>query len=166
MTGGTEKPVTPPPVITGNDRVLLHYAILTDSVGFTSGHSLMYVGDKEIGRVPYLAICEDKDSLQFVLYFCNRDWGPIGVASYDSVETAKRRAERIYPGSANCWVGAHFSEADAKGYIEKRLSYMRCSFCGKTPDENQSVTFTGSGAARICSDCVRKLHSDLSELGE
>ena len=31
-----QRPSTPPPIICINDRVLLHYAILNDSVGFTN----------------------------------------------------------------------------------------------------------------------------------
>jgi hypothetical protein len=104
---------TPPPVITVNDRVLLYYAVLNDSVGYNSGHGLMFVGEKEIGRVPCLAICQDKSSAQFMLYYCDRDWSPIGIASYDTVEAAKRRAERIYPGSFPCWIEAKFTKEEA-----------------------------------------------------
>lgn len=88
----------PPPVIMVNDRVLLHYAILNDSVGFNSGHRLTFVDGKEIGRVPCLAICRDRNSPQFMLYYCDSNWGAIGLASYDSVDAAKRIAERMYPG--------------------------------------------------------------------
>ena len=92
-----------------NDRVLVHYAVLNDSVGFSAGHGLMFVGDKEISKVPCLAICQDRDSPQFMLYYCDSDWSPIGIASYDSVDAAKRRAERIYPGSIGFWKEAHFT---------------------------------------------------------
>jgi hypothetical protein len=153
----------PPPVICVNDRVLLHYAVLNDSVGFNSGHGLMFVGGKEIGRVPCLAICQDRDSPQFTLYFCDSDWNPIGIASYDTVAAAKQRAERIYPGSSAYWIEAQFTESDANRYLDERFSDMRCSFCGKRPDETLSATFVGEGNARICSDCVRKFYSDLDE---
>jgi len=83
---------TPPPIICVNDRVLLHYAILTDSVGYNSGHGLMFVGEKEIGKVPCLAICQDRGSPQLMLYYCGSDWSPIGIASYDTAAAAKRRA--------------------------------------------------------------------------
>ena len=42
---------TPPPIICVNDRVLLHYAVLNDTVGYNAGHGLMFVGEKEIGKV-------------------------------------------------------------------------------------------------------------------
>jgi hypothetical protein len=47
------------------------------------------------------------------------DWSPIGIAGSDSVEAAKRRAERIYPGSSTCWVEAHFTDEDVKRYLEE-----------------------------------------------
>lgn len=64
----TPKPkIPPPPVISFQDRVLLEYALL-DSVGFNRGHTLFFVDGKEIGHVPCLAICKDKDSEGFHLY--------------------------------------------------------------------------------------------------
>jgi hypothetical protein len=110
---------TPPPIICVNDRILLHYAILDDSVGFNLGHGLMFVGYKEIGKVPCLAICQDKDSLQLTLYYCDSDWSPIGIAGYDTVAAGKHRAERIYPGSSACWVEANFNDEDAIRHLSE-----------------------------------------------
>ncbi len=154
---------TPPPIIMVNDRLLLHYAVLNDSVGFNSGHRLMFVDGKEIGPVPCLAICQDKDSPQFMLYYCNCDWKPNGIASYDSVDAAKRRAERIYPGSIACWTQAQFTEADAERFLGEQFSDMPCSFCGKRPDQTMGATFEGEGNARICGDCIREFAKDLAE---
>lgn len=98
-------PTIPPQKITRNDSVLLSYAMLDESVGYTVGHGLFFVDGKEIGRVPCLAICQDKDSGLFTLYYCDRDWNLLGVATnYLTVEAAKYRAERIYPGSSKRWV--------------------------------------------------------------
>ena len=160
-----QQPSEPPPIITVNDRLLLHFAVLNDSVGFNSGHGLMFVDGKEIGKVPHLAICQDRDSPQFMLYYCDRNWRPIGIASYASVEAAKQRAERIYPGSSRCWVQASLTEADAERFREENFSDMRCSFCGKRADESRSATFVGDGNARICGDCVREFHDDLNNSG-
>ena len=154
---------TPPPIICVDDRALLQYAVLNDSVGYNSGHGLMFVGGREIGKVPCLAIYKDKNSPRFMLYHCGSDWSLIGMASYDSVAAAKRGAERIYPGSSDCWVEAQFTEEDAKRFLDERFSDARCSFCGKRPDETVSATFEGDGNVRICSDCVRDFYSDLNE---
>jgi len=154
---------TPPPIICVNDLVLLHYAVLNDSVGFNSGHGLMFVGKKEIGKVPYLAICRDKDSPQFTLYYCDSDWSPVGIASYDTVDAAKRRSERIYPGSSTCWIEANFTEEEATRYLNEILADQRCSFCGKKPDETLAPAFEGNDNARICSDCIEQFHEDLNK---
>ena len=69
-----------------NDRVLVHYAVLTDDVGFHEGHGLFFVGGKEIGPVPCLAICQDRESSAFTLYYCDSGWSSIGIAAYESVE--------------------------------------------------------------------------------
>jgi hypothetical protein len=106
----------PPPLICLNDRLLLHYAVLNESVGFNAGHGLFFIDGEEIGKVPCLAICQDQHSTQVTLYYCKRDWSLIGVAAYDSVAAAKQRAERIYPGSSTCWIKADFTEEDAKRY--------------------------------------------------
>lgn len=64
-----------------------------------------FVDGEEIGRVPCLAICQDKDSRLFTLYYYDRDWNLLGVATdYQSVHAAKHRAERIYPGSSERWI--------------------------------------------------------------
>jgi hypothetical protein len=118
-------PSPPPPIICVNDRILLHYAVLDDSVGLNSGHGLMFVGYKEIGKVPCLAICQDKDSPQFTLYYCDSDWSPIGIAGYDSVAAAKRRTERIYPGSSACWVEANFTEEEVNRHLNELFGDQR-----------------------------------------
>jgi hypothetical protein len=101
----------PPQKITLNDSILVCHAVLDESVGFSPGHGLFFIDGKEIGKVPCLAICKDKDSGLFTLYYCDRHWNMLGVATdYRSVDAAKHRAERIYPGSSNRWVGTSSSE--------------------------------------------------------
>jgi hypothetical protein len=95
--------LTPPPRRICQNDLLLQYAILDDSVGLRAGHGLMFVDGKEIGKVPCLAICQVKNSESFMLYYCNSDWSPFGIAVHKSVLDAERRAERIYPGSMARW---------------------------------------------------------------
>jgi hypothetical protein len=67
--------------------------VLDESVGYTVGHGLFFVDGKEIGKVPRLAICKDKASELFTLYYCDKDWSPLGVATnYQSVDAEKHRA--------------------------------------------------------------------------
>jgi hypothetical protein len=59
------------------------------------------------------------ESPEVTLYYCERDWTPIGIAGHASVEAAKRRAERIYPGSSTCWIEAHYTEDEAARYRDQ-----------------------------------------------
>jgi hypothetical protein len=115
----------PPPIICGNDRLLLQYAVLDESVGYTAGHGLFFVDGKQIGRVPCMAICQEKESSLFTLYYCDRDWSLLGVAAnYESVDAAKRQAERIFPGLSARWMDSHFTEADLERYRAATASLL------------------------------------------
>jgi hypothetical protein len=111
---------TPPQIICLNDRLLLQYAVLDESVGYTAEHGLFFVGGKQISRVPSMAVCQDKESSLFTLYYCDTDRSVLGVASnYESVDAAKRRAERIFPGLSARWVEANFTEQDVTHYLDE-----------------------------------------------
>jgi hypothetical protein len=153
------KPSPPPPAI-GSDR-LLHYAILDASVRCESGHGLLYVDGQEIGKIPCLAICRSRNSSDVVLYYCESDWNSIAVSVHDSVPSAKRRADRIYPGSSTFWREANFSEEDAARYLDDLYKDFRCSFCSKRGDLAAQM-FAGNGTAQICDECVAEFHSALS----
>ena len=113
----------PPPIIGLNDRLLLQYAVLDESVGYTVGHKLFFVDGKQIGRVPCMAICQDKETSLFTLYYCDEEWSFLGVATnYESVDAAKRQAERIFPGLSARWVKANFTEQDATNYLDESQS--------------------------------------------
>lgn len=103
-----EQPSAPPPIICVNDRILLEYAILTDRVGYNPDHRRIFMGDKPLWRLPCVAISQDKESSQIMLYCCESDWSPVGIAGCKSVADAKRLAEKMYPGVSACWVEAGF----------------------------------------------------------
>jgi hypothetical protein len=148
----------PPPAIASGR--LLHYAILSKSVGYTLGHGLQFVDGQDIGKVPFLAISESRGPSEVLLNFCEKDWTPIAVSVHDSPANAKRRAERIYPGSSNCWVEAKVSEAEVERYLDKMYKNFRCSFCGKRGDL-VSQMFAGNDDAQICNECVEEFHAGL-----
>ena len=91
----------PPRTITLNDAALLCYAVLDERVGYTVGHGLFFVDGKEIGRAPRLAICKDKDSGLFTLYYCNEELEP--TWSGYKLSNGRRRKE---PGRA-AFIPAH-----------------------------------------------------------
>jgi len=151
-------PSSPPPAI-ASDR-LLHYAILDKSVGFSAGHGLLFVDGEELGRVPYLAICQARNPSEVVLYFCEKGWNSVAVSVHDSVASAKRKAERIYPGSTTRWKEAHISEEAVARYLDNFYKDFRCSFCGKRGDQVGQM-FEGNGEAQICDECVNEFYSGL-----
>jgi hypothetical protein len=67
-----------------------------------------------------MAICQDKDSALYTLYYCDADWSLLGVATnYESVDAAKRQAERIFPRLSARWVKSNFTEQDASRYLDQ-----------------------------------------------
>ena len=140
-------PNQPPPPVLDSARVI-EYAVLSESVGY-SGRTLLFVDGKELGRVPSLAICEDKRLGGVLLFHCDHEWTVLGCSAHDSVAKAKERAERIYPGLSACWVEAHVSEEEAERYQDELFGGDRCSFCGKRPDQVEQLI--GRDKVRILS---------------
>jgi hypothetical protein len=84
----------------------------------------------------------------------------MGAASYDSVADAKKRADRMYPGSIGCWTEAHVTEEEANRYLDELFKGERCSFCNKRPDEVNQM-FSGDGSTLICDKCVDEFNRKL-----
>lgn len=154
----------PPPVL-GGCRVL-EYAILDESVKY-SGRSSLFVGGasagwKEIGPVPCLAIGQELNTGAVMLLHCDRDWDVIARdGNHESFSAARERAERMYQGVSSKWIATNVSEADAETFQDEMWADERCSFCGKTPPECD--TMLASDRARICNTCVSKMHTALLE---
>ena len=89
------RPPNPPPIITLNDSALLCYAVLDESVGYKVNHGLFFVDGKEIGKVPRLAICRDKDLGLFTLYYCDDNELPRGGCQL-SVSRSREESSRAY----------------------------------------------------------------------
>jgi len=90
-----------PQRITLNDKSLVLYAALDDSVGCAQGHNSLFVDREPIGKVPCLAICQNAENQEvFTPYFCDQDGKLLAVVEYKSNDAAKRKAETIDPGSS------------------------------------------------------------------
>jgi hypothetical protein len=95
---------TPPQRMTLNDKILVWYAVLDDSIGYAEGHKSLFVDGEPVGKVPCLAICQNVQNNEvFTLYFCDQDWKLLAIVECKSVDAAKRKAETIYPGSSALW---------------------------------------------------------------
>lgn len=134
------------------------YAIIDDGVQF-SGRTLLFVDGKEIGRVPCLAICEERKTSGVLLFHCDREWTVLGCSAHPSVSEAKDRAEHIYAGLSNRWVNANVSEEAAESYLDEVLS--RCSFCGRRFDHADEIFANESETANICNACIEEFHNAL-----
>jgi len=148
---------TPPPMLDGA-RVLV-YAILDDYVVRT-GHLTLYVDGKLLGPVPRLAICQDSDSNDVLLLFCDSKWHSLGVVSCSSLKEAQQRAEAEYQGVSAKWVHMNISAEKAAQHGERQWKGQHCSFCGKRPDQIEKM-FQSYGA-RICNECVKAFYLDLT----
>ena len=159
-------PIEPPPPVLFFSRVL-EYAVLDDSVGYV-GHSHVYrITDhvaKEIGRVPCLAICEDKSDSQnsILLLFCDEDWSDLGSTGFASVSEARDWSERTYPGVARRWLQTHVSEEEAERYLDELFAEQRCSFCDRRPDQGiEKLLASTKNNTRICDRCIDEFHTEM-----
>ena len=81
---------------------------------YKPGRTLLFVNGRELGRVPCLAICQDKHTPEILLFHCAEDWNVLGCSAYLSVDAAKTRAEGIYQGVSRLWVDADISEQETE----------------------------------------------------
>jgi hypothetical protein len=105
-----ETKMSPPPRVLDCARVL-EYLVIGNNMQF-SGRSLLFVDGKELGPVPCLAICEEKDSGGVLLFHCTNDWAVLGCSAHQSVSEARQRAEHIYRGSSDQWIHVSVSQAE------------------------------------------------------
>jgi hypothetical protein len=148
----------PPPVL-ANARVL-EYAILDQRVKY-SGYSDLFVDGKILGPVPYLAIYRHFDRPEFYLFYCNLEWEVLGIDTCASVAKAEAHAERAYPGVSECWIKSDVTEAEARKYCDLKMDGLRCSFCGKAPEEVDRII--EQRAVRICNHCIAEFHKWIHE---
>jgi hypothetical protein len=151
-------PLKPPPVLSYS-RVL-HYVRIEKSMAYR-GRTLLFVGGKEMGRVPCMAICEDNRKDGVLLFHCDRNWKGLGVSGHDSVAAAKKKAEWIYPGLRKHWRPAHVTKLQARRYLEKNWGKLFCGFCHRRPHELELLF--GKRSAHICGDCIEKFHARLHQ---
>jgi hypothetical protein len=150
----------PPPTI-GTDRVL-EYAIISSDTSFT-GNSPIYVDGKPLGSVPRLAICEEFGRSSVLLYYCDRDWSPLGVSAANSVDEARRRAESAYSGLAGNWLSPPHTEKGANEFRDRKFENNECTFCKRVMSDVNLMISNENDTAFICNICIdafyQRLHS-------
>jgi ClpX C4-type zinc finger len=147
---------SPPAVLAGT--YVVAYAQADDSVTFVQRNNLAVDGEW-LGRVPFVAICQDFETSEFIVQFCDTSWDTVGIAAgYKTIEEAKRRTELSYVGIGANWQDSATSKKDAYAQHQADLKLDNCSFCGRTP--LQVASMVGS-EARICNHCIESFYKAL-----
>ena len=143
----------PPPALACAHAIA--YAIVGDAVTFEQRHTLN-VGGEWLGQVSNLAVCQNLEEAEFMVFHCDSEWNVLGVAAgYNTAEEAKVKVERSYHGIATKWMSTGYSREQATNYVAEQFKDQECSFCGRTPLQYQSIA---GRAVRICNHCVDGFH--------
>lgn len=149
----------PPPALAGCK--VEQYAIRTRTIKY-SGHSGLFVDGNELGPVPRLAICRDKDGIN--LFHCDARWKVLGCSgNWANIKEAKQRAERAYPGISKVWAKTGFTSAQAKRYLEQTGHNRKCSFCGKFWHEVAAIVTARDKHVAICDRCARQVNELMTD---
>jgi hypothetical protein len=154
----TQDPLSPPPAL--DCARVLAFAILNDSIKH-AGRTSLYVGGKELGPVPRLAICDASPCSGVLLLHCDADWNVLGIVGCESITDARENAEKTYPGVSACWVDAQVTLDEAEKYLDEIFAGECCSFCGRRPDQLDKMISKHS--ARICNHCIEDFYRQLHE---
>jgi hypothetical protein len=146
----------PPPILSVNDRFVVLYANLEQSIPHREATAQLNVDGKVLGWMPHVAIAEDAATGTFSFYVCGETWRPAGVSGgYATLAEAAARVEKLYPGVGTLWIEASFTDEHPARFREESLGQYRCVVCGRRPDEVLSeVSFRSDEYGWICSNCV------------
>ena len=147
---------TPPTILGG--LYVLEFAHADGAVCFEQRLTLN-VGGEWLGRMPYLALCEDFEKPEFMVQYCNDEWEPIGIgAGYRTIEDAKTSVERSYHGITPKWIKSNTNKEEAYASYKAELKADSCSFCGRIIFE---VSFMIGDQPRICNHCIDEFHEAI-----
>lgn len=144
----------PPRIL--NSALLKACATIDSSVTFKN-RTHVYVDGNQLGQVPALAICQEIDESEFLLFYCDDRWDVLGVSKFSTLEAAMNRAEIEYEGVSKIWEHPNIT---LENLLPEDLE-PKCSFCGK-PYFKIEGCFKGENAV-ICFDCIRDFHNELSK---
>ena len=150
----------PPPAL--DCAHAIEYAIADDGVRFEQRHTLNVDGEW-LGAVPRLAICQNFDETQFMVFHCDAEWNVLGVAAgYNSVTEAKSSTERSYHGLSEKWMQTGHTREAAEKYVADRFKGWECSFCGRLPPQYEHLV---GDKVRICNHCIDEFHQEIHQGG-
>jgi hypothetical protein len=152
----------PPPLI--DCARVLRYASVDDSVRYTPQEKLIVDG-VEMGAVPRLAVVRNLVDDSVMLLHCDEAWNSLAVSGGDSIDDVTAYANHRYEGLAGKWNDAPYSDADYARAVCDEHGNDRCSFCARFSFEIDALMIQGN-RAKICGDCVYRLHSIFAENAE
>lgn len=104
----------PPPAL--DCAHVVEFAVLDETVVFEQRKTLN-VGGEWLGQVPCLAICQNLDETEFLIFYCDLNWETLGVAAGYKFDRGGQAAS----GAFLSWFDA---QLDADGLLAGRCSYI------------------------------------------
>ena len=139
---------------------VLAYAEVDESETYIE-QGCFYVDGKLLGRVPRLAICQYLDEAEVLIFHCDSDWNSLGAqGGFQSVEEAKTRIVRSYPGLHSKWIDTSVTETQTREFLEQEFLEGKCSFCGRWPYRVKQMIGEN---VRICNYCIDEFYVALHE---
>src|SRR6267143_498351 len=119
----------PPPALDG--ALVIAFALADETVKYEERQTL-FINEALLGRVPKLAICQNLEETEFMVFHCNHDWEVLAVTGgYESAAAAKSRTELSYHGIDTKWDSTDYKKEDANSFLEGLFKEDSCTFCGK-----------------------------------
>ena len=145
---------TTPDIVLNCARVIA-YALVDDSVTYIERGNF-FVNGELLAAVPRLAICQNLDEEDIMIFHCDNKWNVLGASGGNhTVKEAKKWAESSYKGINNKWVDTGTTKEDVRKHLEKEFIDEKCSFCGKWP---LKVELMIGDKVRICNYCIDKFY--------
>lgn len=148
-----------PPISLFIPSYVVEYAVVDSTVKYMNKKNL-WAGDEWLGAVPKLAISKDIETSEFRLSHCNEEWEDLcAVQSASTIEEIKEIAEKHYQGINKKWIQTDYNESDAIALIEAEKEAVKCSFCGRSPWDEEIGRMVINEKARICELCIKSYYS-------
>jgi hypothetical protein len=154
------KPILPPSPLIACAQVIA-YLIIDDTMQWT-GRLTLYVGGKQLGAVPCLAIARNvlHDRDEYLIFHCDRCWNSLGTTSAASIKECKLAVERWYAGSHAKWLRTGITKREAEQQLRLAFAGQTCTFCRCIPPQvDAMLSFRGKV---ICDECVKAMAEMLN----
>src|SRR5262245_32668978 len=116
--------ITEPPFLLDSARVLM-YAETGGRDSYT-GRITVHLGDKSLGPVPRVAICEDLVEGRILIMRCDVSWNVLAASFSSSVDEAIASSEREYRGISSKWTRYRaLTSSEAAEVGEKRRTLRK-----------------------------------------